>query len=178
MNLSTPSALSDSKISIDEAVRMVFSHDKFDCPAWNKRYLRAFHQWITVFPDENHQSILVNIALEMGIEHVRSHSSSEVFFSHGRIYFLVDYNLKNRSEKRASESRLIKNNYKKRLYGDGFETPKSHYTLDENIDLIRGINFIGIGKWQEILSNPALKFSECRTPLSLKQRSIYLDPKL
>ena len=43
------------------------------------------------------------------------------------------------SEKRSSESKLIKNNYKKRLYGDGFETQKSHYTLDENIDLIRGI---------------------------------------
>lgn len=178
LNFSTPSALSDNKISIEEAVRMVFNHDKFDCPVWNKRYLRAFHQWITDYPEQNQQSILVNIALEMGIEHVRSHSSSEVFFSNGRNYFLIDYNLKHMSEKRSSESKLIKNNYKKRLYGDGFETQKSHYTLDENIDLIRGINFIGIGKWQEILSNPVLKFSECRTTLSLKQRSIYLDHKL
>ena len=66
---------------------MVFNHDKFDCPAWNKRYLRAFHQWITDYPDQNPINQLVNIVLEMGIEHVRSHSSSEVFFSMVELFF-------------------------------------------------------------------------------------------
>ena len=52
------------------------------------------------------------------------------------------------------------------------------FTVEEDVDLIRGINFIGFGKWQEILSHPSLKFSKVRTSLILRQRFYNLEKKL
>lgn len=80
-----------NKISIKDAVKMIFNKKFLDKPAWNKRYLRAYQQWTTAFPDLDHQAILISGALKMGIEFIRFHSRTDVFFSQGRNYLLISY---------------------------------------------------------------------------------------
>ena len=74
-----PTFYARNKMSFKDAVECVFNKDNFDRPAWNKLYLLAFQQWIIDFPSLDHHSILMNAALEMGIEQIRYHSGPEAF---------------------------------------------------------------------------------------------------
>lgn len=75
-----------NQISIKDAIGSVFNVNNIERPAWIRRYLHAYHHWITKFPNINHQSILFSAASEMGIEQIRYHASAEIFIPPERIY--------------------------------------------------------------------------------------------
>ena len=153
---------SQNQISIMDAVGSVFNVNNMERPAWKRRYLHAYQHWITNFPNLNHQSILINAASEMGIEHIRYHSSSEIFVLPERIYFKIVEN--SRVQSVESPQQLNESIIYKTSYGIN----STEFSKEELIDLVRGINFIGYNNWKDILENPGLKFSRVRTESSLK----------
>lgn len=166
-----PTFYARSKMSFKDAVECVFNKDNFDRPAWNKRYLLAFQQWIIEFPSLDHHSVLMNVALEMGIEQIRYHSGPEAFFPQEKCYILVGNNSESQTSPRNEA--MIKLGICGNMFYDYDE-----FTLEENIDLVRGINFIGMGKWNDVLKNSALMFSTFRTSLCLMRQFSNLEKQL
>ena len=169
------------KISVEEAVAKVFDPEKFDCPAWNKRYLRAFEQWITVNPTEDYKLLLIEAAIDMDIAHIRYHSGPDSFFSHGKKYVLIGENRNVQIEKRPRkvfDGIVVMEKHseppkKKRLRD--YTSKKVRFSDEEIIDLLRGINFIGVSKWAQILDCPELKFEKRRTNVDLKDKARNLE---
>ena len=163
---------SQNQITIMDAVRSVFNEDNIGRPAWNKRFLNGYQQWVAEFPNVNHQSVLISVAVEMGIEQIRYHPSAQLFFSPEKCYILIGED----SVMPSAEIPLPFNesiNYKTTNPIDSTEL-----TIDEIIDLIRGINFIGKCKWKEILENTGLKFSANKNELSLSKCYSKLEKRL
>lgn len=168
LDLSKPIFFSKNKISINVAVGIIFNKDNFEKPAWSKRYFLTFQQWLADYPNVNHNQILISSALEMGIEQIRYHSSSEVFFSREGCYILIDDN-----SNIAASGITTKNNCE--TVDSELKTELTH---QERIELVRGINFIGKGNWQQILSSPGLRFSKTTNVNSLKNCSTLLEKHL
>lgn len=184
LNLNQPISFGKRRIALEDAVSKVFNRDCFDKPAWNKRYLCAFEQWITDYPNENHHSILIEAALDMGIGHIRYHSGFDSFFSHGKRYVFIGENPRINSKiisSKVNEAIEVMAKYKKKIENDGapvLSRKKTKFTNEESISLVRGINFIGMGKWKAILTHPSLKFSNNRTNVDLKDRARNMEKLL
>ena len=163
---------SQNKISIMAAVGSVFNEDNIGRPVWNKRYLNAYQQWVTEFPNINHKSVLISVAKSMGIEQIRYHASTQMFYSPDKCYILIrEYSIMPSAEITQSLNESV--NYKTTNQNDSTEL-----TIEEITDLIRGINFIGKSKWKEILENPGLKFSPIRNETSLRKGFLKLEKRL
>ena len=103
-----------NKISVKEAIKMIFNKNFLDKPAWNKRYLRAFQQWTTNFPNIDHQAILIKGALKMGIELIRYHSRADVFFSQNKNYVLLSFSNSNDNVPPSTGPKMAKENFKRK----------------------------------------------------------------
>ena len=171
--------IAKNRIPLEDAVRIIFNKDGLNSPAWNKRYLNAFQQWIIDFPHEDHQLLLINSALEIGIEHVRYHSNFETFFSQGRSYILIEERKIVHTDIASNGESNLRANAKKRAFEEDEETFTDHKLVsDEDVNLVRGINFIGMGKWNQIAQDPGLSFSNNVTGRKLKKRAVVLETKL
>lgn len=163
---------SQNKISILDAVGSVFNDDNIGSPAWNKRYLNAYQRWVTDFPNVSHQFILISVALEMGIEQIRYHASTQIFSSPDKCYILI----RECSIMSSAEIPHPLNESMNSMTGN--QTDSTELTIEEITELIRGINFIGKSKWKEILENPGLKFSANRNDTSLRKCFFMLEKRL
>lgn len=183
LNLAKCISFNKREISIEKAVEKVFDRTRFTTPAWNKKYLRAFEQWLIDFPNENHEKLLVNAALDMGIDHIRNHSGDNAFFSHGKIYVIIGEKRRIQADAIAISSKdqaseeievITKLDQMERAPQRVYSVrhpQKNTFTVEETSNLVRGINFIGMSKWMKILNCPGLKFKKTRSSVDLKDKA-------
>ena len=172
--LKTDVSFTPSSVTIKEAVNNLFDNEKMKKRGWDRQYLRGYCRWIDVCKSirANPCAELISAAERMRIEVIRYHSTSDTenFFARGRTF------------------QRIKTNDLVELGGSAFfrgesvidgesianarlVTKRKLFSVDESIDLIRGVNSFGEGKWKIIKTCSSLVFkTNNRTNVDLKDR--------
>lgn len=173
LNSEPPAKFSNNRLSIEDSIEKIFNRTMIGRGQWNRGYLKAFDLWCK--GSVKHEiliSYLVKAAEILGIEMIRYHTITDSFFSNGKEYQLIGKNvvpvpLINEHVKRGHELILNEiNNDDNRKKAKG-----SAYTIQENIDLIRGVNQFGTGNWAVIAKSSELCFRITgRDGVSLKDR--------